>query len=460
MSLRAQTILILLAALAVAGFSFTLLTSFAIERMQRQQIAEIEHIYRQQIDQLARRIEDETAASRQEFSSFVAQGLFDIQARQILETSQDTVRIELSDLRTTSGTLIITNEAGRVTAAQMETADLPRTLHEGFQLLSRPIYLEGQRVGIVNLVLNSNRILERVRATSAQMRRSLESLTVIMLVVLVATCLLLWKVFRRQVRLLERNARLGQMAYVGQLAGGLAHEIRNPLHAMNINLQVAEEEIEDPRADSPAKVRSILRRLRGEVGELNLALTQFLEFARPERSAPEWVDLREVLGAVLSPARGRLEAIGGHLRLVVDPAFSGEANGGRAPLDTRARIQAASIRQAITNVVGNAVQALEERAADPARPAGWTPELVVHLGTARHGELFTLAIADNGPGIDVANLARIFDVFFSTRQGGSGFGLAISRRAFADHKGTITASSRPGAGATFTMTLPRDFEKP
>jgi signal transduction histidine kinase len=456
MSVRVQAILVLLAGLALSAFAFTLLAAWAINSFQRQLQREVEAEAQAQATRFAKELEEEARQRGIDLASQEGRQLIGKHVAPILQSQKDILLIAFKGLTQSPRTLIFTNEGGAIKAFETNTADLDRAM----DVKSWPIYRRDQEKALMMYLLNTERIVERVRAASLQIRRSLASLSIVMLTLFVATCFLLWKVFKRHLRLERRNAKLGQMAYVGTLAGGLAHEIRNPLHAMNLNLQVAQEEIDNPREDSPELIRSILARARAEVGELNQSVTRFLEFARPERRAPEKTDMRELLADVLQSVKPGLEAMGGRLCLKIDPAFgAGEDASGASLSDAvSAMIQVGPMRQALLNIATNCVQAMEAKKQDPATAPDYEPFLIARVAPANSGRALQLIIQDNGPGIPRDNLRKIFDVFFSTRPGGSGFGLAIARRAFADHGGDLWAESKLGQGAAFKMILPRRLE--
>ena len=238
---------------------------------------------------------------------------------------------------------------------------------------------------------------------------------------------LLWK---RGVRLEEQAAEAERMAYVGTLASGLAHEIRNPLNSLNLNMQMLEEEL--PRAPDGASHR-LLSLTRSEIGRLDGLVTDFLSYARPR--PPDFEDfaalhLIEHTSAVVA---AEAERRGVRVQVI-------DRSGG-----ARVLVDRAQIHQALLNLVRNAFAAMEA----PGRSARLT------LSVERVGvERVALEVADSGVGLSAAQQERMFDVFFSTKKGGTGLGLAIVQRIARAHRGEIEVASRPGEGTRVRIVLP------
>jgi len=459
-SVRVQSLLIIVVALCSATFLFMLLTANTIDDVQNRQIREIQRLAQEQMNILISELREELDREKVDLASDEGRRLFGQIGTKMMKANQDVLRIELTDVLNTSGTLIITNDRGEVQWGQTNTSNLDNALRM-FQL---PLNLQGRREAMLGVDLNYQRIVERAKSASELVRRSLLSLAIVMMTTLLVTSWLLLRVFRRHARLIERNARLNQMAYVGTLAAGLAHEIRNPLHAMSINLQVLDEEVVDPRPESADTVVSLTTRLKGQVQELNRSVTRFLEYARPERHAPEPVDVRAMLRELCQAAKVGLDRVNGQLQFIQDPALGEElpevpgrsmSASGLATRPVLAIVQLGALRQALLNILTNAVQAMEARAQSPDAPSGYQPLLSLSMSLTPDQGALIIRIADNGIGIPVENRPRVFDVFFSTKPGGSGFGLAIAKRVIEDHKGSIMVESAPGQGTSFTIVLPR-----
>ncbi|MDP6540500.1 MAG: ATP-binding protein [Planctomycetota bacterium] len=227
-----------------------------------------------------------------------------------------------------------------------------------------------------------------------------------------------------------------RLAFLSRLAGGLAHEIKNPLSTMSINLALLEEEwgrSNDPgRPEPSAREKRCLKRLhtlRGEVRRLENIVEDFLRYARGGVINRSPCDLPGLLREVLefSATEDEQLDIRHHLEL---PST--------LPL---VMLDSGMFRQALMNLVVNARQAM---------PSGG--ELIVRL--KRRGNFAELTLTDTGVGMGEEDLERCFDIYWSTKRDGSGLGLATVRRIVEEHDGTIAVVSERGRGTSFSIVLP------
>jgi len=237
----------------------------------------------------------------------------------------------------------------------------------------------------------------------------------------------------RRTRLLEAQAQMDdRLAYVGGLAAGLAHEIRNPLNVLSMNLQMLEEDVVARLGDGAADTRHYLSTLQGEIRRLGSLVDNFLSYARPVQPRFESRDLNEVIAATCLLVKPQFEARRIALRQEL------------APFLPAAEIDESQIRQALMNILMNAVQILA--------PGG---TVLVQSGVVPDGGV-QVSVADDGPGIAAADRQRIFEVFYSNRPGGTGLGLAIAARILHAHGGRILVEDGPGGrGARFILRVPR-----
>ncbi len=233
-----------------------------------------------------------------------------------------------------------------------------------------------------------------------------------------------------------------QIVELSALTGGLAHEIRNPLSTLKVNLQLLEEdwrqvESADPRR--PCDPQEIARRSRrriealiAEADRLECILRDFLGFVagRELRRAP--VDLNELITDLADFFRPQAEAH--RLDFRVYPAA--------APLI--GHIDEGLVKQALLNLLLNAQQAM---------PDGGS--LLLHAAPLGENQA-RIDVIDSGPGIPEDQQARIFEAYYSTKKGGTGLGLATARKIARQHGGDLTLSSMPGQGSCFTLRLPLD----
>lgn len=230
-------------------------------------------------------------------------------------------------------------------------------------------------------------------------------------------------------RLRERLAALGEMA------AGLAHEIRNPLAAMEISAGLLKRRLrDDPEA------LGLLEEVRSELARVAQTVTQSLEFVRPIVLRPELLDPVALLEESVSLARARTAYRGKlerHYPVEAPPAL---------------RVDGESLSAALTNLILNAFEALGDRA--PAEQRVCVAIDYAAAGAESEPREFVFSVADNGPGIPSDLRERIFYPFFTTKQGGSGVGLANAQKLVAEHGGRLEVESDPGAGTTFRIHLP------
>ena len=235
--------------------------------------------------------------------------------------------------------------------------------------------------------------------------------------------------YRRYARL-ERQAREAQrLAELGTLTGGLAHELKNPLSTIQLNLQLLGEDI---LPDNPAGARllSRLKTVQKETARLRDILDDFLRFAGRMELLKKPTELNSILEELIdffSP-QAQLQRVQLRMR-----KSDGQLV---APVDERL------LKQAILNLMINALQAMPEAGGE------------IILSARRENGRALLDVIDTGRGMDTQTVARIFDAYYSTKRGGTGLGLAISQRIVHEHAGDIHVRSEPGKGSDFTISLP------
>ena len=229
---------------------------------------------------------------------------------------------------------------------------------------------------------------------------------------------------------LEQQAREGErLMDVGRVAGGLMHEIKNPLSTLHLNLQLLAEDFARPETDLQRRTARKLQVLRDETRHLEEILNTFMVFVGR-------MELR----------KSRLDAG----RLVADLLTFYEPQAAQHRLTLRSTIEsglpavdadADLLKQALLNLILNAQAAM---------PDGG--ELM--LSVRRDGQAVAITVTDTGCGIPAQQLGRIFEAYYSTRQGGTGLGLPIVKRIVAEHGGAVAVASEPGRGTQFVIRLP------
>ncbi len=221
----------------------------------------------------------------------------------------------------------------------------------------------------------------------------------------------------------EAMRRAEQLAAVGAMAAGLAHELRNPLASMSGSIQLLSEG--KAFAEDEQKLMGIVLR---EADRLNGLVSDFLQFARPSPAQLEPVRLREVITSTLmlfsnDPARRGVEVT---TELNGDPVLLADAR---------------QLGQLLWNLLANAADAM---------PGGGQ----VRIGARTESGRVELTVADSGPGIDRDALEHVFEPFYTTKEQGTGLGLAIVHSIVGGHGGQIEVESQEGLGATFRISLP------
>jgi len=258
-----------------------------------------------------------------------------------------------------------------------------------------------------------------------------------------------WQIRRSmaEVRSAERRARSAErLAEIGAMTGGLAHEIKNPLSTIGLNAQLLAEAVDElpgDRAVEPEVRQRLTRRLaalRREVERLKGILTDFLNFAGEIRLDLHEVDVNRVVDELADFFAPQAQQQGVRLRTEL------------APQPLPARLDASQLKQALLNLMLNAVQAMAT--AKPER--GDSKELIIRTsGEVDQGRpVIVVHVIDTGPGIDAEVIPRVFTPYFTTKSGGTGLGLPTTRRLIEAHHGRIDVHTELGKGTDFVVTLP------
>ncbi len=215
---------------------------------------------------------------------------------------------------------------------------------------------------------------------------------------------------------------------MGPVAGGLAHEIKNPLSTITINLGLLREDLQKGRGDGEKALRRV-KVLEREVARLEEILANFLQYAGRLRLERRPTDLNaivaEVLDFVTPAANERTIEVRSHL----------------SPDVPSLRLDRDHVKQALLNLVLNAEEAMEGRG-----------EILVQ--TSVHGGAVRVDVTDTGPGIPPEALPRIWEAYWSSKKTGTGLGLPIARRILEAHGGILEVFTEVGKGTRFTIWLP------
>jgi len=239
------------------------------------------------------------------------------------------------------------------------------------------------------------------------------------------------KIEERTVALREAQARLIQsekLAVIGQLASSLAHEINNPVQAIQSGLGLAISELESGQIQH---VHDDLLMIQNELERIQTIFKQMLDFQRPATFIYRPLDLNAICEGVRILMRKKLQELQIELRLELEdglPRTCGDSN---------------QMKQVLINLVLNAAEAMSESGGH------------ILIKTQSDKDHTLVSVIDNGSGIQNEHLSRLFEPLFTTKTRGLGLGLAISQEIIQNHQGSITVTSTLGEGTNFTFTLPR-----
>jgi signal transduction histidine kinase len=228
------------------------------------------------------------------------------------------------------------------------------------------------------------------------------------------------------VRELESELELSRrLAAIGRLTSGVGHEVKNPINAIVVHLELLRNKLSGP----DARAMRHLEIIESEIQRLDRVVQTLVDFSRPVELQLKEQDLRRIVSGVLMLASAELEThnvrVSSHMP--------------ERPLITK--VDADLIRQAVLNVVLNGAQAMSQGGE-------------LHVTLREEGRMAAIEIADSGAGIPDDIRAKIFDLYFTTRKDGSGIGLAMTYRIIQLHNGSIDVQSEPNIGSTFTLKLP------
>ena len=226
-----------------------------------------------------------------------------------------------------------------------------------------------------------------------------------------------------------RERRAERQAYLKGLADGLAHELKNPLSTLRMNLQLLGEDIADDDSILARRVRKRAEIIEMQTRRIQETLDEFLRFARGEPLELTACNVNALLQELLDFTAAERPRSG--IRLLTEL----RDGVGEIAADTNL------LKQALLNIIINAQQAMPEGG-----------ELIIR--TALRGDAVEIQITDTGAGIPPEDRKRVFQIYFSTKEGGTGLGLATARRIVEQHDGSIRLYSAVGKGTNFVITLP------
>ena len=242
----------------------------------------------------------------------------------------------------------------------------------------------------------------------------------------------------------ERLVQTERVAAWRELARRLAHELKNPLFPLQLTVENLVRARELPESEFDEVFRESTATLGMEIANLKTIIGRFSDFSKMPKPELERIDAREVVERVRSlyePASSLADSNKADDSEKAKIRFEVELAADPMPFDADPEL----LHRALSNLVLNAMDAM---------PKGGTLTLSAKL----HGDKVEIRVADTGEGITPEECERLFTPYYTTKEHGTGLGLAIVQSVVADHHGTIAVESRPGAGVTFVISLPRALD--
>jgi PAS domain S-box-containing protein len=230
----------------------------------------------------------------------------------------------------------------------------------------------------------------------------------------------------------EEKLRAERLAVIGTMSARLAHEIRNPLSSITLNVELVRDEIEaltKSRSEAGQEARALLQSLDSEVRRIQRVTEDYLQFARMPKPRRETVQFNEVISQGLAFMESLFEATHVTVQTKFDPAVPAF------------QADESQLWQAVLNLVRNAIEAMPKGGALTVRTEHRAPHIV-------------LTVSDTGKGMTEEERHQLFKPFYSTKTGGTGLGLPLTQQIIAEHGGQIRCESAPGHGTTFIIELP------
>ena len=226
----------------------------------------------------------------------------------------------------------------------------------------------------------------------------------------------------------DKLKKTEQLSMIGQLASGIAHEVRNPLNFLSLSIGHIRERLAEEKVSQESDINELLDSLKKEIYRLNELINNFLFLGKPITLKREWVSANALAEDALYMVRDKI-------RDSISVATVSSDNGMRIYCDREC------MRICLINLILNSAQAIEDKGSI----------------TVRFGEedgLALISVSDDGRGVEGEDIERIFEPYYSTKKLGIGLGLAITRRFVEEHGGSISAESRVGEGTIVTIRVP------
>ena len=226
----------------------------------------------------------------------------------------------------------------------------------------------------------------------------------------------------------EKLKKTEQLSIIGQLASGIAHEVRNPLNFLSLSIGHIRERLAEEKVSGGDDINQLLDSLKKEIFRVNELINNFLFLGKPITLKREWVSAEALVEDALYTVRDKI-------REGISVTYVGPEGGMRVYCDRE------YMRICLINLILNSAQAIEERGS-------------IAVRFSEEDSSASISVIDNGKGVEGEDLERIFEPYYSTKKFGIGLGLAITRRFVEEHGGSIQAESTAGKGTTVTIRVP------
>ena len=330
--------------------------------------------------------------------------------------------------------LVTIDKEGRVLLANRAAMDIIDPIRNDFIGLDIDVLIQGMKARITDLPFQSSNRGESERFDMPFINIDDNPLTLEVIVSklpasddVVAGHILTFQDLTKMRRLESQMRQSEKMAAVGQLAAGIAHEIRNPLASMSGSIQLLGASFSGRQEEEQQLMKIVLR----EIDRLNNLITEFLDFVRPDTLRDEPVNLTAVVRDVLEMLKFN-KTLRADVEQVIDLQDVGEIAG-----------HGDKLKQALLNIIINAYQAMNN-----------TPTAKIEVSVRQEDKKVVVRIRDHGCGIDEKGLRKIFEPFHTTKPKGTGLGLAVTHKIIENHGGKIFVDSKKDVGTEFSLEFP------
>lgn len=292
-----------------------------------------------------------------------------------------------------------------------------------------PMLLDEKYLGILSLGVSKGLVSEQIKKITKQIQIEYLVAGILIIVTIVIALMLIIKLIRKVRKIEAQVHRTNRMAYMGTLASGLAHEIRNPLNSIQVNSEMIVDEVKKIAHKSQGEILEHLQDIKIVASQLDNLASELLRFAKPPQLNLQPINLNSVINKVLqfvdAECAKNSVIVEKNFQLAL-PKIPGDAN---------------QLKQVFLNIILNANQAMKNGG-------------VLKISTLTEDKKVRVEITDNGVGIHKDQKKKILDIFYTTRKRGTGLGLPIAQRIIEEHKATLSFTSEIGKGTTFYISFP------